>query len=168
MANKYLSRNPSTGRVTEVEGSVTGGTGGDAGEIVALDGSGRIDTSMMPVGVVADTYAGTAGEALAAGDLVFIDATPEVKKASAGVAGADAVGFVLAASLNGASCLVYFEGRNTGVAGLTPGTRYYLSETGGGVTAAPVVGTGKRHQYVGTAVTATSLTFEPGESIVLA
>ena len=44
----------------------------DAGKLVALDAAGRINTTMMPTGIGADTAIIVASEALSAGDLVNI------------------------------------------------------------------------------------------------
>lgn len=169
MTDTYLKRDSSTGRVAEQVATVTGGTVSQAGQIVGLDGSGRLDPTIMPVGVVADTYSGTAGEALTAGDLVYINSSGNVARASANAGGNDAMGFVLTSVSNAAQALVYLEGRNTSLSGLTVGARYYLSDTTpGGITDTPVTGSGKRHQYVGKAITTTSLSFEADDGILLA
>lgn len=169
MTDTYLKRDSTTGRVAEQTATVTGGTVGQAGKIVGLDSSGRLDPTIMPVGVVADTYSGTAGEALVAGDLVYINASGNVVRASAASGGNDAMGFVLTNVNNAASALVYLEGRNTALSSLTVGSRYYLSDsTPGGITDTPVTGSGKRHQYVGKAITTTSLSFEADDGILLA
>lgn len=69
----------------------------------------------------------------------------------------------------GQTALVYLEGRNTALTGLTAGTRYYLSaDTPGAVTATPVTGAGKRHQFLGRALSATSISYEADDSITLA
>lgn len=169
MTDSYLKRDASTGRVAEVIATVTGGTVGESGKVLALDGTGRVSATVMPVGVVADTYTGNASEALTAGDLVYINASGTVAKASATSGGFDAMGFVLSTYTSGAAALVYLEGRNTAVAGLTVGSRYYLSDSvPGGLTSTPVSGAGKRHQYVGMAITTTSLSYEADDGIVLA
>lgn len=167
MVDKYLAL--SGGITQEVTGTVSGGTVGQAGKIPALDTSGRLDPTLMPVGVVADTASGVAAENLTAGNLVYINSSGEVARASAASGGNDAMGFVLSNVTSGQTALVYLEGRNTALSGLTPGTRYYLSDSSaGGVTDVPVTGTGKRHQFVGKAITATSLSFEADDSILLA
>lgn len=167
MADKYIAL--LGGIEQEVEGTVTGGTPTQGGDIVALDGTGRLDPSIMPVGVVADTYAGEAHEALSAGAVVYIRPDGKVANASATAGGNAAKGFVLSSVTMGAQALVYFEGRNTALTALTPGTRYYLSDTvPGGITSMPVSGTGKLHQFIGTAITATSLNFEPDDYILRA
>lgn len=159
------------GRLTEVEAKTTSAGAGDSGKIVALDGSGRIDPSMMPVGVAADVTTVTASEALSAGDYVNIwnDAgTPKARKADATSSGKEADGFVLSAVSSGASASVYHEGANTSVSGLTIGGRYYLSTTPGAGTTTPPDGAGNVLQYLGRAVSATKLVFEADEGIIQA
>lgn len=156
-----------SGVLTEKSGLVTSSGAADGNKLVETDSTGRISTSVLPVGIGADTYSGTANENLAAGDFVYIMNTGAVAKASAGVSGVPAVGFVLTTAATGTSALVYFEGRNTSLSGLTAGTRYYLSETAGGVTGTPVVGSGKKHQYLGTAITTTSMNTELSDHVVL-
>lgn len=169
MTDAYIRRNPTTGKKEEVIATVTGGTVGEAGDIVALDGTGRLSTTIMPVGVAADSYSGNAAEALTAGDFVYVNASGEVAKASANSGGYDADGFVLSSFTLGASAVVYLEGRNTARSGLTVGSRYYLSDsTPGGITDTPVTGAGKRHQFIGKAITATTISFEADDSITLA
>jgi hypothetical protein len=169
MTDKYLARDAATGRLREIPGTVTGGSAGQAGDLVALDGGGRLDTTVLPVGVGADTFAGTAGETLTAGDFCAVDSTGNVVRASAASAGRDAIGFVLSSAANAAAVTLYMEGRNTSLSSLTPGARYYLSDTTpGGVTTTPVAGAGKRHQFLGTAITSTSIAFEAEDGITLA
>lgn len=171
MVDKYIAL--LNGIETEVPGTVTGGTAGQAGDIPALDGTGRFDPSLMPVGVMADTAALVAHENIAAGAVVYVRTDGTVANATAAVSGFGAKGFTLAAYTTGQTALVYFEGRNTSLSGLTPGARYYLSDTTpGALMATPIdnVGSanaGKLHQYVGSAITATSLNFEPDDVIKL-
>lgn len=168
MVDKYIAL--LNGIEQEVAGTVTGGTAGEAGKIPALDAGGRIDPTLMPVGVVADTYSGTAFETLSsAAPFVYVRADGQIANASAASGGNPTIGFVVANAAAAASALVYFEGRVTGLSGLTVGSRYYLSDTvAGGLTLTPVSGTGKLHQYLGRAVSATTLTFEADDHIVRA
>lgn len=169
MTDAYIARNSASGKQEEIIATVTGGTVTEAGDIVALDGTGRLSATIMPVGVAADTYSGTAAEALTAGDFVYVNSSGGVAKASAASGGYDADGFVITSVSSGAAALVCLEGRNTALTGLTVGARYYLSgSTAGAVTATPVTGAGKRHQYIGKAITATTISFEADDSIVLA
>ncbi|MFT2588526.1 hypothetical protein, partial [Escherichia coli] len=54
--------------ITEVFGVQASTGAANAGDIVSLDDSGRLDMSMMPVGMGADTAVIASSEALAAGD----------------------------------------------------------------------------------------------------
>lgn len=165
---KFLYNN--AGTITEKVSIQSSAGAGDAGKIVALDASGKLDTSMMPVGIAADTALIQASENLAAGDLVNIWSSSgsfRVRKADATSAGKKAHGFVLSAVTSGANATVYFEGSNTGVTGLTPGTQF-LSTTAGVATATAPSGTGNVVQQVGVSASATVLNFESGNEIVLA
>lgn len=144
---------------------------GDAGALVALDSAGKIDLSMMPTGVGADTATIVCSENLAAGDLVNLwddSGTIKVRKADASN-GRRADGFVLSAYTTAQSALVYFEGSVTGLSSLTLGSTYYLSDStpGGLTTTAPTSGAGKIQQEVGRCRLASALVFEPQAPIVL-
>jgi len=169
-ANKVAKLNGSGVLAASIVNSTTTSAGaGDSGKVVALDGSGRIDSTMMPVGIGADTATIQASEALSAGDLVNIHNSggPRVRKADATTAGREAHGFVLAAVANGANATVYFEGTNTGVTGLTPGPQF-LSITPGIATATAPSAAGNIVQRVGVATAATALNFEGGVPVTLA
>jgi len=168
MADKYLYNN--AGVITERELKASSAGAGDAGKGVALDASGLIDNSMMPVGVGADTVSIEATENLSAGDLVNVYASSGAKtrKADATTAGKEANGYVLSSVTSGANATVYLEQKNTGVTGLTPGAQYYLSTTAGGVTATAPSGSGNVVQSIGRASAAGVLIFQPGPAIVLA
>lgn len=168
MADKYIAL--VGGVKKEVEAEAIGGSTEKAGKIPALDAAGRIPESMMPVGIGADVYVGAAAEILAANTpFVYIKADGEIASAVASSGGNPTIGFILDNFSVAADATVYFEGRVTGLSGLTPGARYYLSDTvPGGVTATPVSGAGKLHQYLGKAVTATTIAFEADDHIVRA
>ena len=167
MADKYLHNN--AGVLTEKEALVASAGAADAGKIPGLDAAGRLDTSMMPVGLGADTAAIIASEALAAGDYVNIwnSTGAKARKADASTAGKEAHGFVLAGVSNGASATVYFEGSNTQVTGQTPGP-VYLSTTPGLATSTAPSGSGNVVQRVGIATSATNVNTEFHQHIVLA
>lgn len=159
------------GKIQEVVATVTSAGAADDGKIVALDSSGRLDSSVMPVGVGADTKTATASESLSAGDLVNFwndTGTLKVRKADATATGKEADGFVLGAVSSGASATVYKAGTNTGVTGLTAATVYYLSTTAGSVTSTAPSGSGNVVQEVGKATAAGELIFRPGPAVVLA
>jgi hypothetical protein len=168
-AKKYLSLN--NGRMQEMQATVSSTGAPDDGKIVALDSTGKLDNSVMPVGIGADTKTVSASEALAAGDFVNIwnDAgTAKVRKADATTSGKEADGFVLAAVTQGNNAVVYFEGTNTQLSGLTPGSRYYLNTVAGGVTDTPPSGSGNVVQYLGKAISATEISFEKEDGVILA
>ena len=169
MAQKFLRL--LSGVIAELEALVTSAGAGDAGKIPALDATGKLDNSLMPVGTGADTKLIPASENLAAGDKVNIwndSGTAKVRKADATTAGKEANGFVLSAVTLGNNATVYFDGTDTQLSSLTPGGVYYLATTAGGVTDTPPSGSGNVLQRVGRALSATELTFEPGEPITLA
>ena len=169
MAQKFLRL--LSGVISELEALVTSAGAGDAGKIPALDATGKLDNTLMPVGIGADTKILPASENLAAGDLVNVwndSGTAKARKADATTAGKEANGFVLSAVTLGNNATVYFDGTDTQLSSLTPGAVYYLATTAGGVTDTPPSGSGNVLQRVGRALSATELTFEPGEPITLA
>ena len=157
------------GVLTEIFGVQASAGAGNAGDLVSLDDSGRIDNSMMPVGIGADTKTIAASEALAAGDWVNVwnSTGAKVRKADATTAGKEAHGFVLAAVSSGANALVYFEGTNTQVSGQTPGPVFLQTTAGTGGATIPSA-SGNVVQNLGVALSATDVNFERGTPVVLA
>lgn len=151
-----------------VNGTVLSAGAGDSGKFPQLDGTGRIDSSVLPVGIGADTAQITTSEALASGDLVNIwnSSGAKVRKADASSVGKEAMGFVLASAASGAMATVYFEGTNTAMTGLTPGLQFLSTTPGKTASSAPsapaVV------QRVGFAISATAMNFNAGMPVVLA
>lgn len=141
----------------------------DAAKIVKLDGSGRIDSTMMPVGMGPDTAIINATEALAAGDFVNVynSSGAKCRKADATSSGKEAHGFVLSSVNKDANATVYFEGTNTGVTGMTPGV-VFLSATAGLATGTAPSSAGNVVQRLGVAVSATAINFESGPPVILA
>lgn len=164
---KYLIVGGATG-ITEESSVDTSAGAGDSGKIPSLDTSGKLSTTMMPTGFGADTLTLTAGETLAAGDLIYVDSGGQAFKADADASAKAAIGFVLAGITSGATGTVYFgSGLITGLSSLTVGALYYLSSTAGGITTTAPTGTNKIQQQVGYALSATTLYFEPQRSILL-
>jgi hydrogenase maturation factor len=157
------------GVMTEAFGVQSSAGAGNAGDIVSLDDTGRIDATMMPVGIGADVKIIQASEALAAGDFVNVhDASgARVRKMDATTAGKTADGFVLAAVSSGSNATVHFEGTNNQVTGQTPGP-VYMQTTAGVAGATVPSAAGNVVQQVGVAVSATEINFERGVPVTLA
>lgn len=157
------------GVLTEIFGVQTSAGAGNAGDLVSLDDSGRIDNSMMPVGIGADTSTISASETLAAGDWVNVwnNSGAKVRKADATTAGKEAHGFVLAAVTSGNPATVYFEGTNTQVSGQTPGPVFLQTTAGTGGATIPSA-SGNVVQQIGVAVSATAVNFERSAPVTLA
>lgn len=167
-ANKFLAL--VGGRIREVLATVTSSGAPDDGKIVALGTDGRIDSSILPVGVGIETKSIQASENLNAGNLVNIWNSASqfrVRKADASTAGKEANGFVLTSVSSGQTAQVYLEGTITGLSGLIP-TRYYLSTTPGEITDSPPSASGNVVQYVGSAISSSEITFEPTDGVILA
>jgi len=168
MPDKYLQHD-AAGGFREVEATAVGG-GGQANKIPALDLSGRLDATMMPTGIGAETSIVPAFGALAAGDLVNVynDAgVMRARKADASSAVAPANGFVLAAFADGANATVYWGGINGQRTGMTPG-QHYLSTTAGLSNHVAPATAGNIVQRIGIAVSSTVLIFNPQDPILLA
>lgn len=142
-----------------------------ANKIVKMDGTGRIASGILPIGIGADTVDIVASEALAAGDLVNIYNNASVancRKADGSTTAKEAHGFVLAAVISTGTATVYFEGTNTQATGLTPG-RQYLSATTAGKSSITAPSTaGQTVQIVGFATSATAFNFQSGTNVTLA
>lgn len=139
---------------------------GDAGKIIKLDSSGRIDVSVLPVGVGPDVAVLETSEDLTAGDYVNIwnDGGTEKVRLADQSNGRDAHGFVKAAHLTASNATIYFEGPNDDLAGLTPGARQYLG-TAGAATSTPQ--TTGLHQFLGIAVDANTINTDIDDCISL-
>jgi hypothetical protein len=168
MPDKYLQHD-AAGGFREVEATATGGAG-EASKIPALDLSGRLDSTMMPTGIGAETSALEAFGALAAGDFVNVfndSGVMKVRKADASNNVAPANGFVLAAFTAGQTATVYWSGLNGQLTGLTPGL-HYLSTTPGASNHVAPSASGNIVQRLGTAINSTTVFFQPQDAILLA
>lgn len=166
-AKRYIAQ--VAGSLTEIAGLVASAGAADDGKIVSLDATGRLDGSVMPVGIGADTASITTSEALAAGDYVNIHNSTGAKarKADASASGKEAHGFVLAAFGAAQAATVYFEGTNTQVTGQTAGSVFLSATAGLGTPTAPATA-GQTVQRVGFATSATSVNFQSQPPILLA
>jgi len=166
---KYLAL--INGRIKEVLGLSTSAGADDAGKIPELDGSGRLDSSMMPVGFGSETKVIQAVENLAAGDFVnihVVSGNVRVRKADASN-GRIAHGFVLNSVTSGQNATVYYGNLNTAVSGRTIGVEQYLSaNTAGAVVETPPTGSGHIVQRLGVATGATEMLVEIQTPVELA
>lgn len=159
------------GTITEFAGVVTSAGAANDGDFPVLDAGGKLDVTLMPTGIGADTAAITTSEALSAGNQVNIfdagGSVFRVRKADAAT-GKPANGFVLAAFASGAVATIYFEGTNNQLSGLAPGVLYLSTTVPGGVQSTPPTVAGEILQRVGFAVSATTQNFQAGEPITRA
>lgn len=165
---KYVS-----GKLQEVFAIVTSAGAGDAGKMIKLNSGGKLDITLLPTGVGADTQSVASSENLSSGDLVNVydnSGTLNVRKADGTDPTKRANGFVLAAVTAPAAVTVYFEGINDQVSDLTPGADLYLSAAAaGGVVETAPSADGNIAQHVGHAISATSMYFSPtGVAVVRA
>lgn len=117
-----------------------------------------------------ETY--TAGEAIGAGDLVYVSASGTIMKADANTVTKAAVGFAPSAISNGLSgTIIFHDGKITGLTGLTANAFYYLSNSTTGafaLHASLTFATNDIQQKVGIAESTTILRFFAGETILIA
>lgn len=167
MADKFIELE--SGKLKQKEATDVSTGVAEAGDVVALDSTGKLDPSLFPVGFGDDLAVFPAAEALSAGDYVNIfddGGTPSVRLAD-NSNGRDAHGFVLDAVTIGNNASVYFEGANDALTGLTVGARYYL-DTAGSVTAtAPLAPAATISQFVGIAISATAINTDIDDCIGL-
>ena len=158
------------GKLTQVEAQVTSAGVADAGKIPALDSSGKLDLSLLPVSIGPDVAVVEADENLSPGDYVniFDDAgTPKARLADSANA-RDAHGFVKANVTAGNPATVYFEGANDDLSGLTVGARYYLDTAGNATATPPAAPAAQISQFVGIAINSTTINTDIDDCIILA
>lgn len=169
MPGEKFIQHDTNGGFSEVEATQAGGAGNE-NKLPSLDAAGRLDNSMMPTGIGADTQTLEASETIAAGSFVNVHddgGAFKVRLADATTAGKEAHGFTKDSISNAATGTVYFEGNNDAVSGATPGV-VYLSTTAGGFTSTAPTTSGNRVQKIGIATSATSINFERTNAITLA
>jgi len=154
-----------------VAATVTSAGVANAGEILALGADGRIDQTVLPIGVGPDIESIVASEALGAGDYVNIyddTGTRKVRLAD-NSNGREAHGFVLSAFLVAATAVVYFEGPNNSAPTGVAGQRAYLGTAGGVLTTPldPVTDDGSLHQFLGVYVDTDVINTDIDDYVVL-
>jgi len=163
-APKYLERDATSGKVTEVIATEVGPA---AEVVVSTTAGGTIDPSLLPASGAATA---TAGESLAAGAFVYIKASDgKLYNAVWSSGGNQAIGYVLNSYSSAATATYYSGGQNTSLTGLTAGTRYYGDKaTPGGVTAVVPTGVGVIAQLLGTSTSTTAIDVNIEDGIILA
>lgn len=164
------------GKYRLIVATVVSAGAANAGDVVGLDDTGRLDLSVMPVGIGANTQSIPASEALTAGNYVNFHSNAgalNVRKAD-NSNGRRADGFVLSAVANAAQAIVYpLDSVNTALTGLTPGADYWLGTAGGVISAAldetlaANQGSNKISQFLGTAKSATELITTDSDPVLL-
>lgn len=164
MADRYIAITEDG--LDEVQGTVTGGTATQAGDLVALDATGHIDPSLLPAEMETGGFTATAAENLTAGDLVAINNTGGLVRAVA-TNPRPAVGFVTEGFASGATATFFTTGANAYLTGLTVHRIYYLSSTTPGAVSLtpPEAGSDEYWQEIGVAFSATTLNFKPSVSV---
>lgn len=141
--------------------------------IVDMSEAGNDRNKVMTPEEAAKALAGhaiTASEALGAATFVNVHASggAKIRKANAADDTKPVDGFAPAAIANGDVGLMLPPGRVvTGLAGLTPGARYFLAAVAGTITDTPPSAGGNLVQEVGVAVSATELLFNPKQGVTL-
>lgn len=167
-AKKYIEL--LNGKLAQKVSTVVSTGAPNDGDIVSLDANGKLDLSVLPTGVGPDVFVALASENLSGGDYVNIwdDAGTAKVRLADNSNGRDAHGFVLASVISGANATVYFEGGNSGLSGLTPGARYFLDTSGGATLTPPAFPAASISQFLGIAISATTINTDIDDCVVLA
>jgi len=162
------------GRTRQLFATVASAGVADAGKIPALGADGRLDGSVLPVGIGADTTQAVASETLGAGKFVNYHSNAGVfsVRLADNSNGRQADGYVLEEFASAATATIYpLDGTNAELTGLTIGARYWLG-TAGGVTATPLDETdtgnvNRISQYIGVAKSPTELVTDDDGYVLL-
>lgn len=153
-----------SGTLTEIQALIVSAGVADASKIVQTDASGRLDISLMPVGVGAEVVVVPSFENLTAGNFInLFDNSGAVnsRKADATTSAKPAVGFVLSNVTSPAISTVYgISTKNTALSALTLGVQYWLAISAGGVTLTAPNSSGNIVQRLGTSSSLTDLVFD--------
>ena len=153
-------------------GQQTSSGAADANKLVALGPDGKLDTTLLPAGVGANTTVAPATENLVGGNFVNLwdnGGVLSVRLADNSNA-RPAHGYVKAAVAIAADATVYrLNTVNANLSGLTAGGDYWLGTVGGVINAPldPAASAGKVCQYLGKADSATELVTVEYEPVYL-
>ncbi len=164
------------GHLQQIAGVVISAGSSNAGDLVALGDNGRLDNSVMPVGIGANTQPLVASGAIGAGKFVnfYQDGSSLKMRLADNSNGRVAHGFVLEAVADAATGNAYpMDAVNSALTGLTAGVEYFLGTAGGVITPAldetlaANQGIGKISQYLGIAKSATELVTNDADAVIL-
>jgi len=161
------------GKAKLVEATTVSTGVAEAGDIIATDSTGKIDISLLPSGIGADVAMIEASGDISGGSYIQIFenlGSPEIRLAD-NSNGRNADGFIIDAVTDGNLATVYFEGSNTGLTGLTVGSRQYLG-LNGLPTETPLdpnnpANVGKIHQFLGKAINATTINTDTDDCVLI-
>ena len=163
MANgKYLRVNDSTGLLEELEALEVSTGVADASKPIKTDSTGKLDLSLMPVGIGPDTQDIVCTENLSSGEFVNIYnnlGSVAVRKADRSN-GRQAHGFVIQNYTAAQVAKVYKDSENNALTGLTIGAAYYLGLAGAATLTPPAAGSGHLLQALGVAMSVTEIDVE--------
>lgn len=161
--DKYLA-NGADGLPVEVEFTVVSAGEANAGEGVGLDNTGRLSSTVMPVGVGPVSTSITAYEDIAAGLYVNIfqhAGVAKIRKADNSDPTKNADGFIAEDVLANASAVMYLPGNvNSNLVGLDPGKRYFLASSGAVTSDPTTIPAGGIYQPLGKSLSATEMIFD--------
>ena len=84
----------------------------DGGRIIASSNDGKIHMSLLPANVGAECFTATAGEAVTANDMVYLDSNGKVRRAVATSLNTLAIGYVKTSANQNEQVTVYTSGYN--------------------------------------------------------
>lgn len=159
---KFLVLDSSNGRLGEVNAIASSAGAGDADKIVKLNGSGKIDSTMVEQ-VDGNDYEIEASENLAQGDLVniFNSSGLKARKADATDNTKPANGFAKEAITSGQTGTIHIgNGSLTKTShGFTVAADLFLATTAGAMTETPPSSAGNLVQLVGKAIDTNTIAF---------
>lgn len=162
------------GKTKQLFGLAVSTGAADAGKLVATDSAGKLDVSLMPAGIGANTIIATASEAIGAGKFVNFHSNAGALgvRLADNSNGRQADGYLKDAALNAAPATVYpLDTTNSSMTELVPGARYWLGTAGGTLAAAldatDTANSGKICQELGVAKSATELVTDDQGYVVL-
>ena len=170
MAQGFLAR--VSGRLQQIFAITTSAGAADDGKIIALDATGKLDSSFLPTGVGANSVVVASSENLASGSFInlYDNAGVLTARLADNSNNREAWGYVTAAVTSPANATVYrLNTVNGSRTGLTAGASYWLGTAGGVISSPldPATDTGKTDQFLGRAKSTTELVTVELDAVLL-